>query len=465
MARRRDSKKRDKPQPLPSNAADHLPVVAIVGRPNVGKSTLFNRLAGQRLAIVEDVPGVTRDRHYADASLLGRDCVIIDTGGFDPDSDDRMMEGIAGHVRVALEEADVVVCVLDATSGPMPADREALRLLRDTDKPVVFIANKADSPQRQQEAMALYELGMEELMLVSAQHALGLGDLEETIVGHLPPPREADDPLPSDVPRLAIVGRPNAGKSSLTNRLLGEDRQLVDDRPGTTIDSIDTLIEVDDAPYVLIDTAGIRRKRAVRKERGIEGLSVMKAIRAMERADAVVLMIDADEGVAEQDARLAGLAVDRGRALVIGLNKMDLLDAERRKKAITRTREILAFAPWAPIVPVSAKTGRGTRKMIGEVAKALVEYKKRVGTSEINRFFEEVLEHHPPPTMKGRPVRLFFVTQASTQPPTFIAVANEPKSVHFSYQRYVINAIRKRFGFAGTPVRVYYRRRRQKNRG
>lgn len=449
--------------PLPANAIGHRPVVAIVGRPNVGKSTLFNRLTGQHLAIVEDVPGVTRDRHYADAVLLGRDCVIIDTGGFDPHSDDPMAEGIATHVRLALDEADVIVCVLDATTGPMPADREAVALLRPTNKPVIYVGNKADSPKRESASMELYELGIDAMLPISAQHGIGIGDLEEQIAEVLPErPEGVEDPSHEGVPRLAIVGRPNAGKSSLMNRLLGEDRQLVDDRPGTTIDSIDALIEVDGERYVLIDTAGIRRKRAVKKELGVEGLSVMKAIRAMERSDAVVLMVDADDGVAEQDARLAGLAMDRGRALVIALNKSDLLDAERRKKSIARSREILAFAPWAPIVVVSAKTGRGTKKLLETVRAALVEHQKRVPTAELNRFFEEVLEHHPPPTQKGKAIRLFYVTQAATRPPTFIAVTNEPKLVHFSYQRYVQNAIRKRFGFEGVPVRVFYRKRRRK---
>lgn len=451
-------------QPLPAGAVGHQPVVAIVGRPNVGKSTLFNRLVGHRLAIVEDMPGVTRDRHYADAHLLGRDVVVVDTGGFDPDSDDPMREGIAQHVRLALEEADLVVCVLDATTGAMPADREAARLLRESDRPVIYVANKADSPKREQQAMELYELGIDALLPVSAAHGHGLGELEEAIVAALPPAREeAADELPEGTPRLAIIGRPNAGKSSLTNRLLGEERQLVDARPGTTIDSIDALVEVDAEPLVLIDTAGIRRKRAVRKDAGVEALSVMKAIRAMERSDAVVLMIDAAEGPAEQDARLAGLAMDRGRALVIGLNKMDLLDGERRKKAIAKAREVLSFAPWAPLVPISAKTGRGTRKLVRTVRDALREHEKRIPTAEINRFFEEVLEHHPPPTHKGRAVRLFFVTQASTKPPTFVAVTNEPDAVHFSYQRYVINALRKRFGFEGTPIKVFYRRRRRRS--
>ncbi len=458
--RSRDQKR----APRPANAIGQRPVVAIVGRPNVGKSTLFNRLVGQRLAIVEDIPGVTRDRHYADATLLGRDCVVIDTGGFDPLSDDPMAEGIAQHVRLALIEADIVVCMFDAVTGVMPADREAVRLLRDSKKPVLYVANKADSPTRAQEAMALYELGIDDLLPISAQHGLGIGDLEDRIVDELPePPEGADETSHADVPRLAVVGKPNAGKSSLMNRLLKDDRQLVDDRPGTTIDTIDVLVESKNGSFVLIDTAGIRRKRAVQKERGVEGLSVMRAIRAIERADAAVLMVDADEGISEQDARLAGLIVDRGRAFVIALNKSDLLRPERRKQAITRAREVLAFAPWAPVVVISAKTGRGTQKLLATVGAALVEHRKRISTSEINRFFEEVLEHHPPPTQKGKAIRLFYVTQAATRPPTFIAIANDPKYIHFSYQRYVINAIRKRFGFEGVPVRVFYRKRRRRD--
>jgi GTP-binding protein len=452
--------------PLPAGAEGALPVVAIVGRPNVGKSTLFNRLAGQRLAIVEDMPGVTRDRHYAEASILGRPCVLVDTGGFDPESDDPMREGIAHQVRLALEEADLVVCVLDALSDPLPADREAVRLLRQARKPVVYVANKADSQSKAHASVSLYELGIDGLIPVSASHGLGIGELEEAVAHALP---EVDESarldLPEGTPRLAIVGRPNAGKSSMTNRLLGEERQLVDHRPGTTIDSIDTLVEVDGEPIVLIDTAGIRRRRAVRKDQGVEALSVMKAIRAMERSDGVVLMIDAADAAAEQDARLAGLVVDRGRALVVALNKMDLLDAEKRSKAVDAAREVLAFAPWTPVITVSAKTGRGTRKLVDAAKAALSEHAKRISTSELNRFFEEVLEHHPPPTHKGKAVRLYYVTQASVRPPTFVVVTNEPDAVHFSYQRYVANRIRERFGFEGTPIRVFYRRKRRRGDG
>lgn len=432
-----------------------------MGRPNVGKSTLFNRLAGQHIAIVEDTPGVTRDRHYADAFVLGREFVLIDTGGFDPDSDDPMKAGIASQVRLALEECDLVICVVDATVDPLPADREAVALLRDAGKPVVFVANKADSESKSHLAVSYYELGLDDIMPISALHGRGIGDLEEAIAERLPEVIEEEGP-DLDVPRVAIIGRPNAGKSSLVNQLCGEDRQLVDNRPGTTVDSVDTLIERDGKRFILIDTAGIRRKRRVKKDRGVEGLSVLQAIRSIERSDIVVLMIDAEAGVGEQDAKIAGLANDRGRALILALNKVDLLDRDTRKKAMDRTREILAFAPWAPLVTVSALKGSGLNALLSRVDDAVVEHRKRVPTAEVNRFFEEVLERHPPPTMHHRAVRLYYVTQVSVAPPTFVVITNEPKGIHFSYQRYVVNQIRKRFGFRGTPVRVRYRGKKKK---
>jgi GTP-binding protein len=429
--------------------------VAIVGRPNVGKSTLFNRLAGQQIAIVEDIPGVTRDRHYADAFALGREFVLIDTGGFDPESDDPMKAGIATQVRLALDECDVVVCVLDATVDPVPADREAVALLRNAGKPVVFVANKADSDKRAQGAVSYYELGVESVLPISALHGRGIGELEEAIAQRLPEAVEIEE-HETEVPRIAVVGRPNAGKSSLVNQLCGEERQLVDHRPGTTVDSIDTLVERDGAKLILIDTAGIRRKRSVKKK-GIEALSVIQAIRSIERAHLVVLMIDASEGAGEQDAKIAGLAQDRGRALIIALNKVDLLSREDQKKAMDRTREVLAFVPWAPLVTVSALRGQGLTALLGRIQDGIQEHRKRISTAELNRFFEEVLEKHPPPTMHHRTVRLYYVTQVSVSPPTFVIITNEPKGVHFSYQRYVVNQIRKRFGFKGTPIRVLYR--------
>ncbi len=447
---------------LPADAArGERPVVAIVGRPNIGKSTLFNRLVGERIAIVEDVPGVTRDRHYADAELGGRDVVLVDTGGFDPESDDPMREGIARHVQMALEEADVVVAMLDATSPLMPADRAAAALLRRGNAKVVWAVNKADDKRRAMEGLELYELGMDALYPVSALHGRGLPELEDAIAAVLPDRRSGGAAFDEGVPRVAIIGRPNAGKSSLTNRLLGEERQLVDARPGTTVDPIDTLLERDGKRYVLIDTAGIRRKRGI--DESVEAIAVMKAIRSIERADVVVLLVDAAEGIAEQDARLAGLIVDRGRALVVGLNKADLLDERARNEAMRLANETLSFAPWARIVMLSARTGRSIGKLLEAVDAARAEHGKRIPTSEMNRFFEEVLAHHPPPTAKGRPVRLYYVTQAETHPPRFVVVTNEPDHVHFSYQRYVTNAIRERFGFEGTPIRVTYKAKQRRS--
>jgi GTP-binding protein len=444
----------------PAGAPTVRPIVAVVGRPNVGKSTLFNRLARANIAIVEDRPGVTRDRHYADAEALGIPFVLIDTGGFDPESDDPMQEGIARQVKLALEEADLLVCVLDATVEPLEADREAVQLLRRSKKPVLYVANKCDSQRRIQEATHLYELGIDHLIPVSSLHGLGLGDVEEAVAKNLPPPKPIQELGYDDAPRIAIIGRPNAGKSSLVNRLLGEDRQLVDARPGTTVDSIDALLEKGGKRYILIDTAGIRRKRA--KKESIEELAIMQAIRAMERCELVVLMIDASEGVAEQDAKIAGLAADRGRAMVIVLNKMDLLDKDEQLKAIERTREILNFVAWAPIVRLSTLTGRGQRTLLETIENAIESFAKRVSTAELNRFFEQVLAHHPPPPQSGHSVRLYYLTQAQVEPPTFIAMTNHPDYVHFSYKRYLANQLRKRFAFEGVPVRVVYRKKKNR---
>ncbi len=444
-------------------AARPKALVAIVGRPNVGKSTIFNRLVGRREAIVHDEPGVTRDRHYAAVHSLGRDYTIVDTGGFDPESDDPMRQGIARQVQVAVAEADVVVCVLDAIQGPLDADRQAVKLLRKSGRPVIFVANKADSARTELESTELYRLGLESLVAVSALHGRGFSELEDAIVSKLPPEEpSAAEQAPEDLVRVAIVGRPNAGKSSLVNRLCGEDRVLVDDRPGTTRDPVDTIAERDGVRMRLVDTAGIRRRSKVVKEHSaVEVVSVLRAMKSMEGADVVVLMSDATVGMTEQDAKILGMAVDRGRAVVVVLNKMDAVDASTHKKLEEDAREKLSFAPWTPIVRCSAKTGRGVNNVVRKIGEVYESFRKRVPTGALNRFFEEVLDTHPPPTQGAKAPRIYFVTQAESSPPLFVVMSNMPEAIHFSYQRYVANQIRKRFGFEGVPVKIAYRERRK----
>jgi GTP-binding protein len=440
-----------------------MPIVAIVGRPNVGKSTLFNRLARARLAIVHDEPGVTRDRKYADTSAYGRAYTVVDTGGFDPEDADPMKAGIAVHVRAAVAEADAIVFVTDANTGPNDADRAAIKLLRRSGKPVFYAANKADSPKSDLEAFELYRLGVDKVYPVSALHGRGLGDLEADVIAALPaeeagPPEDETAP-----PRIALIGRPNAGKSSLLNRILGEDRVLVDSRPGTTRDAIDALVERDGQRYVFIDTAGLRKKAKVTKEGSeVESMSVLSSIRGIERAHVVVMLCDAEEGVAEQDAKILGLAEERGRAMIVALNKSDLLDKTAFAKAEEMAREKLSFAPFVPVVRISAKTGRGLGELFSTIDKVRDAFYRRIGTGELNRFFEGVLELKPPPTMGGRAPRLYYVTQAEVAPPTFIVMTNAPDSIHFSYRRFVMNQLRKHFGFEGVPVRVHYKARRRR---
>ncbi|WP_394838830.1 ribosome biogenesis GTPase Der [Pendulispora rubella] len=444
-----------------------LPIVAVVGRPNVGKSTLFNRLARRRIAIVHDEPGVTRDRHYADTSAYGRAYTLIDTGGFDPEDEDPMRAGIAHHVKLAIDEADVIIFLTDATTALTSADRAAIRLLRVAKKPVFFAANKADSAKVDAEAFELYREGVETVYPVSSLHGRGIGDLEAAVVDAFPPEEEAKTPEDDGVTRVAIVGRPNAGKSSLVNRVLGEDRMLVSEEPGTTRDAIDALVERGDKRYVLIDTAGIRRKGKVAKaESTVEAVSVLHAIRSIERAQVAVLLCDAAEGVAEQDAKILGLAEERARAVIIALNKSDLVSSKKDMDAIeTRAREKLSFAPYAPVVRMSAMKGRGLNELFATIDRVKEGFTKRVSTGELNRFFAQVLETRPPPTSGGKAPRLYYITQAETAPPTFVCITNAPDAVHFSYRRFVINQLRKHFGFEGVPIRVFYKAKRRRERG
>jgi GTP-binding protein len=447
-----------------AGAVEGLPIVAIVGRPNVGKSTLFNRLARRRQAIVHDEPGVTRDRHYAETTALGKRYLLVDTGGYDPDDDDPMKVGIAAHVRAAVAESDAIIFVTDARTPLGEADRATVELLRRSGKPVFYAANKADSPGADAEAFELYRLGVDRVYAVSALHGRGVGDLEAAVIGALSNDDPKTSPVPGDATRVALIGRPNAGKSSLLNRILGADRALVDARPGTTRDPIDALVERGGRPYVLVDTAGIRRKSKVAKEgNAVESLSVLSTIRSIERAQVVVVVCDASEGASEQDAKILGLAEERGRAVVIALNKVDLTVRAGLTKTEEGARDKLAFVQYATVVRTSAKTGRGLGELFDAIDQAYASFCKRVTTGELNRFFKDVLETRPPPTMGNRAPRIYYVTQAAVAPPTFVAMTNAPDSIHFSYQRFVVNQLRKQFGFEGSPVRVIYKPRRRRD--
>jgi GTPase len=434
-----------------------IPIVAIVGRPNVGKSSLFNRLVGHRLAIVDDQPGVTRDRHYADTLLHGRILTLVDTGGFDPTTEDPIGQGIARQVTTALDQADVVVCVLDGSMPPTAPDSDAIALLRRSGKQVIFAANKIDNEKLAATTSELYSIGLREFIAVSALHGRGIAELEEAIVAQLPlPSSEEEPPVEQDVARITILGRPNAGKSSLFNRLAGCERSLVDSTAGTTRDPVDARIVFEQRKFHVVDTAGIRRPSRVASH-GVESASVFGAIRAMERADAAVLLCDATDGVTDQDLRLLSLCVDRGRAIVVGLNKCDLLDKAARKRAVGQANDALRFASWASVVPVSAKTGYGLSELMTKTHRACVQMNHRVTTGELNRFLEQVLANHTPPTHGGRAPRIYYITQAATAPPTFVAISNAPEHVATSYRRYVSNQIRKAFGFESVPLVVHYR--------
>lgn len=463
------------------------PVVAILGRPNVGKSTMFNRLAQRTASIVKDEPGVTRDRIYAEADIDGRPVTVIDTGGweFSPETETAM--GINEQCRKAMAEATVILFVVDGQNPFTADDFETATMLRKSKVPAILVVNKIDGFKQESVASDIYELGMSPVIMVSSVHGRGFIDLEDEIVKHLPeyvPPvenepdyrdaeietdEEADDENGGNkkneyndnlATRVAIIGRPNAGKSSLINKLLNEERLLTLDMPGTTRDSVDTLIKWNDKEYVLVDTAGIRRKSKVKKE-SPEYLAVSSAITAMTSCRVVVLMIDASGEVAEQDAKILGLAVDRGRAVVIALNKWDLLDKENEKKGLIleQVKQKLAFAPWAKTVTISALEGNGLNKLLNTVDEVAAEFTKRISTSKLNDLFMNIVDHHPPPMRKGRPVKLYFATQAGVRPPSFVVQCSYPEALHFSYRRYVENRIREEFGFEGTPLKMIFKQR------
>jgi len=433
------------------------PVVAIVGRPNVGKSTLFNRLVGARKAIVEDIPGVTRDRLYDITDWAGREFVIIDTGGIRFDEGDIFAREIKLQAQLAIEEADVIMLVLDAQEGITPEDEQVANLLRRSQKPVVLAANKVENFDRQLEYYEFYNLGLGDPIPVSAMHGRNTNELLDAVVAKFAPAQEY--PEDAEATKIAIVGRPNVGKSSLVNALLGEERVIVSDTPGTTRDAIDTPFEYEGNRYILIDTAGIRKKSRITE--ATERYSVIRSLKSIERADVVLIMLDASEGVIEQDQRIAGYVHEQGKASVIIVNKWDLI--EKDGQTMTRfdkdIREQLKFLAYCPILYVSALTRKRIFKILELVDFVSDQHNRRVQTSELNQVVNEAMLLNPLPGGGGRKIKIYYAAQVQTAPPTFVFFANHPEKVHFSYLRYLDNALRKNFGFEGTPIRLIVRKR------
>lgn len=431
-----------------------LPVIALVGRPNVGKSTLFNRLVGQRLAIVEDIPGTTRDRLYATGDWAGYDFVVVDTGGLAENDEHAYAEAVRNQALVAIEEADVVVLLTDAGVGVTAGDIEVAQLLRRSGKPIELAVNKAEKRTRALEAAEFWSLGIGEPHLVSAIQGIGVGDLLDACVAHLP--RIDLDAAPDERMRLAIIGRPNVGKSSILNRLVGEERAVVSPAAGTTRDAVDTTLKYHGQEIVLVDTAGIRRRGRI--ERGIEKYSVLRALRALERADVAVLVIDAVDGVTAQDAHIGGYLQAAGVGAIIAVNKWDLVekDTGTSVEVEKRVRDELKHLDYAHVCFISALTGQRVIKVVEQALAIHASRQQRVSTAELNRLVADLQARHTL-TRSGRPLKIKYATQVSVAPPHFVLFVNDTELVHFSYERYVINQIRERFGFAGTPIKLTFR--------
>ncbi|MBM2803846.1 MAG: GTP-binding protein [Deltaproteobacteria bacterium] len=462
--------------PLVRDITRKLPIVAIVGRPNVGKSTLFNRLVGERRAIVDDLPGVTRDRNYAEADWSGRKYRLIDTGGLDSDSDGNLETSVQSQSRLAVAEADVVVFLFDGKSGLNPLDREAVEFLRKAQKPVLYAVNKLDSRQRADNLYEFYGVGIERLYSISAEHGLGVGELFDDVSQHFPalpadvasdepeevqpqatgPERKTVEPL-----RVAVVGRPNVGKSTLINRLLGFERSVVDATPGTTRDSLDTPFALLGEPCVLIDTAGIRRKARI--DDRIERFSVSQSLKAVERGDLIIHVIDGPENVTDQDAQILSYAVQRGKALLLAVNKWDLVskDSSDAGKYREEVNYRLSFLDFAPITFISAATGFGVRKMLETAAHVVRAYRRKVSTSQLNQALQRIVKAHTVPLFHGRSVKFYYGTQTGTQPPTFTFFVNIPDAVPASYQKYLTGQLREHLGLEHAPIRFFLRARRE----
>ena len=437
------------------------PIVAIVGRPNVGKSTLFNALAGEKISIVKDTPGVTRDRIYADVSWLDWSFTLIDTGGIEPDSKDIILSQMREQAQIAIDTADVIIFITDVRQGLVDADAKVADMLRRSNKPVVLVVNKVDNFDKfLMDTYEFYNLGIGEPIPVSASGKLGIGDMLEKVVEHF----ETDEGQgeEEEIPRIAVVGKPNVGKSSLINKVLGESRVIVSDIAGTTRDAIDTKVEWNGNEYIFIDTAGLRRKNKIKEE--LERYSIIRTVTAVERADVVVMMIDATEGVTEQDAKIAGIAHERGKGIIIAVNKWDAI--EKNDKTMyehnNKIKEILSFIPYAEIMFVSAETGQRLNKLYDMIDMVIENQNLRIQTGVLNEILSEAVAMQQPPSDKGRRLKIFYMTQVAVAPPTFVIFVNDKELMHFSYTRYIENKIREAFGFRGTALKFIIRERNEK---
>lgn len=437
------------------------PIVAIVGRPNVGKSTLFNMMAGERIAIVKDTPGVTRDRIYADVSWLKYNFTIMDTGGIEPETKNQMLRNMREQAEMAIEMADVVMFVVDVKQGLVDADYKVADMLRKADKKVVLVVNKVDNFEKMMpDVYEFYNLGIGDPHPVSSIGKLGIGDMLDEVTALFPNDVEEEE---DERPRVAIVGKPNVGKSSIINKLLGENRVIVSDVAGTTRDAIDTTVTWEDKEYVFIDTAGLRRKNKIKEE--IERYSILRTVSAVERADVVVLVIDATEGVTEQDAKIAGIAHDRGRGMIIAVNKWDAVEKDNHsvKEYTNKIRNVLSFMPYAEILFISAKTGQRLPKLFDVLEAVIQNHQLRIATGVLNDILTEAVAMQQPPSDKGRRLKIYYMTQVSIKPPSFVLFVNDKRLMHFSYTRYLENKIREAFGFGGTSLKFFIRERKEKS--
>lgn len=439
------------------------PIVAVVGRPNVGKSTLFNVLAGERISIVKDTPGVTRDRIYADCTWLNHAFTLVDTGGIEPDSKDIILSQMREQAQIAIDTADVIIFMTDVRQGLVDADSKVADMLRRSGKPVVLAVNKVDAYQKMMpDVYEFYNLGIGDPVAISAASRLGIGDLLDEVAAHFAP--GSDTETEDDRPRIAIVGKPNVGKSSIINKLLGENRVIVSDIAGTTRDAIDTVIKRNGKDYIFIDTAGLRRKNKIKEE--LERYSIIRTVSAVERADVVVLVIDALEGVTDQDTKIAGIAHERGKGILIAVNKWDAVPGKDNKSVnrfTARIREMLSFMPYAEILFISAETGQRLPKLFDYIDVILENQSQRVATGVLNEIMTEAVALQQPPSDKGKRLKLFYMTQVAVKPPTFVVFVNDKELMHFSYTRYLENQIRNAFGFRGTSLKFLIRERTEKN--